>query len=83
MKRLPDTAYNYGANHASQLKNFIYEMKSLTKSKSERHFGAIEYSGGICHLNPDVTKLFSAVSPRELTSFQQGIACILSDMGAL
>lgn len=76
-------AYNFGAGNTARLKNFVYEMKRQTHSQSELCFGAIEYNGEVCHLNPDVTKLFSTIGARRLVSFQQGVACILSDMSAL
>lgn len=55
---VPEGIYNFGSGYSAPLKEFIEEMKEITKSDSELHYGVIPYpSTGIVNVNPDVRKL--------------------------
>lgn len=66
--------YNFGSGISKPLKEFILEMKTLTKSSSVLKFGAVPYPvTGIVHTNPSIEKLCSDISWKPEVSFSEGI----------
>ena len=68
--------YNFGSGYSAPLKEYIMEMKEITNSDSELHYGAIPYPAtGIVNVNPDVSKLINCGwAPK--VSFADGIKTI-------
>lgn len=74
----PDGAYNIGFGESRPLKEYILQMKYLTKSKSKLHFGAIPYRNNtVLHVQPDMSKTFSVIGKRKLITFEEGIREII------
>ena len=77
IKESDNGIYNFGSGYSAPLKDFIGEMKDITKSDSELRYGAINYpSTGIVNVNPDVRKLVG-IGWRNRTSFRLGIRKII------
>ena len=71
--------YNFASTDTRQLKRFILEMKQITKSHSELHFGAIPHNdNGSAGLQPSVSKLLITGWQTHI-SFEQGIEEIMSE----
>ena len=72
--------YNFGSGYSAPLKEFITEMKEITNSDSELHYGAIPYPAtGIVNVNPDVHKLINCGwTPK--VSFVDGIKDICDSL---
>ena len=74
---IPEGIYNFGSGYSAPLKDFISEMKDITKSDSELRYGAIHYpTTGIVNVNPDVKKLMG-IGWENRTSFRLGIMKII------
>ena len=77
----PSGAYNIGSGISYPLKRFILQMKQITDSQSELHFGEIAYPDGmVLNVQPDMTKTFSVIGERKLISFEEGILNILQEL---
>lgn len=77
---IPEGIYNFGSGYSAPLKEFISEMKDITKSDSELRYGAIPYTNtGIVNVNPDVSKLME-IGWRNRTSFKLGIMKIIYNL---
>ena len=72
--------YNFGSGYSAPLKEYIMEMKEITNSDSELHYGAIPYPAtGIVNVNPDVSKLINCGwAPK--VSFADGIKTICGSL---
>lgn len=73
--------YNLGSGISKPLKEYVEEMRTLTKTKSVINYGVIPYSrDGIINTNPDVTKLMTEFEWKPRTSFTNGISNIIEDI---
>lgn len=73
-------AYNFASNDTRELKNFLLEMKAITKSNSKLNFGAIPHNdSGKYGINPDVTKLLATGWKPEV-SFENGIKELINNI---
>ena len=73
-----DGVYNFGSGDSRPLKEFVWEMKELTGSKSQLNFGAVPYpSTGIVSLAPDISKLRQELNWAPQVSFAQGISRVI------
>lgn len=71
--------YNFGSDDTRQLKDFIKEMKDITKSQSNLLFGHIPYPPhGVVNLIPDITKLKTTLKWFPSVSFKNGITRIMN-----
>lgn len=68
--------YNIASRDTRILKEFVEEMKSLTKSNSMLNYGAIKPLN-VVSLNPDMTKTEAATGLREYTSFDKVVERII------
>lgn len=65
-------AYNFGSLDTRELKSFIEEMYYLSNSKSKMFYGSIDYTNGVLHLAPNITKLMNTGWKPEI-KFEDGI----------
>lgn len=79
-KLVKSGAYNFASNDTRELKNFLLEMKAITKSNSKLNFGAIPHNdSGKYGINPDVTKLLATGWKPEV-SFENGIKELINNI---
>lgn len=79
-KLVKSGAYNFASNDTRELKNFLLEMKAITKSNSKLNFGAIPHNdSGKYGINPDVTKLLATGWKPEV-SFENGIKKLINNI---
>jgi len=72
-------AYNFGSDDTRRLVSYIQEMKDCSNSTSKLHFGAVDYpSTGMVSINPDISKLKSAIGWEPMISFCEGITKMVS-----
>lgn len=73
--------YNVASGESRELKEFVIEMKNISKSKSELKFGAIPYNNeGIRNLEPVIDKLKQNLRYSCKVSFKEGIRKILDSI---
>lgn len=73
--------YNLGSGIAKPLKEYIYEMRELTSSRSSLNFGAIPYSkAGMVSIEPDISKIVEKTGWMPKVSFEKGIKQIIETM---
>lgn len=66
--------YNFGSGISRPLKEFVIQMKELTKSNSDILFGSVPYpSTGIVNTNPCIEKLCKTINWKPQVSFECGI----------
>ena len=76
-----DGVYNFGSGDSRPLKNYVLEMASITKTKSELLFGALPYPAtGMVSLWPDISKLQSQITWKPHVHFEEGICRILTSL---
>ena len=68
--------YNIASKDTRILKDFVEEMKELTSSTSELHFGTINPTN-IVSLNPNITKMENAIGELHFTPFQDVVNNII------
>lgn len=74
-KECEDGVYNIASGQSKMLKEFVYDMKEISNSKSELKFGAIKYgSEGVVSFEPVVDKLTKNLNWKNELSFEKGIA---------
>ena len=74
-------AYNFGNGDSKSLKEFVGEMYRLTNSKSKLNYGKVPYPNNlIINVNPDVTKLKTALNWSPKITFEEGIKEIIEDI---
>lgn len=75
---LKHEVYNIASRDTRRLKDFIIDIKRITKSKSKLIYGAIkpEY---IVSLNPDTTKTYNAIQFVSEVDFETGIKEIIQN----
>ncbi|KMO85971.1 hypothetical protein AB840_10555 [Megasphaera cerevisiae DSM 20462] len=77
----PDGIYNFGSEDTRRLREYITEMKSITKSNSELHFGALGHNdSGKTGISPDIHKIMS-IGWRPKVLFAEGIQKIIDSWG--
>ena len=70
--------YNFGYGVSKPLREYVEEMRKITKSSSIINYGAVPYPPtGIVHTNPDVGKLMHDVGWKPEISFYEGIKRII------
>ena len=63
------------------MKEYVEEMRTLTKTRSVINYGVSPYSrDGRINTNPDVTKLMTEFEWKPRTSFTNGISNIIEDI---
>ena len=73
-------AFNFGSGDCRPLKNFVLEMKNVTKSDRNLNFGAVPYpSTGPVSIFPSVSKLKQELAWEPKISFKEGITKILKE----
>lgn len=73
--------YVLGSGKARKLKDYILDMKSAAKSKSNLEFGAIPYAEKqVMHLCADVSELTKDTGWTAKTKFKDGISTILNEL---
>jgi nucleoside-diphosphate-sugar epimerase len=74
--------YNIASGDSRKLKDFIKDMKRISKSKSELKFGAISYnSEGFISFEPVVDKLKQNLGWSCEINFEEGIKMLLESIG--
>lgn len=77
-KEIHEGCYNIGNGGYRQLREFILEMKEVSKSRSKLNFGAIPYPDtGVVSICPDVSKLKISIGWRPQVNFKDGIGRVL------
>ncbi len=73
--------YNLGSGIAKPLREYIYEMRSLTSSKSDLLFGAIPYpSTGMVSIEPDISKIIKETGWYPKVTFETGIKQVIESL---
>ncbi|MEW9923889.1 NAD-dependent epimerase/dehydratase family protein [Clostridium butyricum] len=73
-----DGIYNIASGESRELKEFVIEMKKITKSNSELQFGALQYNKeGIINCEPIVEKLNKNLNYKSQVKFKDGIKKII------
>lgn len=79
-EEFPGGIYNFGSDDTRRLRDYIEEMKSITKSSSELHFGALGHNdSGTKGIAPDISKLKSMGWFPRIT-FAEGIFRIIKSL---
>lgn len=77
-KNIEGGVYNFANRDTRKLKDFIFELKKITGTKSELIFGALPHNdSGNEGINPDVSKIYST-GWRDRFDFRRGIVEILN-----
>lgn len=71
--------YNIASNDTRILKDFVFEMKDITKSQSQLQFGEIKPEH-IVSINPDISKTFNRIHFVSNYTFKVAIKKIIQDM---
>ena len=80
-RQCPDGVYNFGSGDARPLREYVEDMARLTRTQSERLYGAVPYPAtGMVSLWPDVTKLRTELLWEPKVSFEKGIEAVLKWM---
>lgn len=75
-----DGIYNIASGNARPLKEYVLDMKKISKSESNLKFGAIQYgTEGIVSFEPVIDKLKSNLNWSCKISFEDGILNLLQD----
>lgn len=73
--------YNIASGESKPLKEFVYALKNITRSKSELRFGAVPYANANCvSIEPSVDRLRNELDWKCGISFEQGIKKITEQM---
>ncbi len=73
--------YNVASKDTRELRAFIEEIKTFTRSSSELLYGKVEYGEeGKTNLVPSIEKLLSHTNWKERISFSQGISDIVESL---
>jgi UDP-glucose 4-epimerase len=73
-------AYNIASGASKPLKEFIFEMKRISSSKSKLYFGSISEASNQVNLRPNIDKLYKALNWKSQMEFEYGIRKIIDVM---
>lgn len=73
--------FNFASGDCRELKSFIEDMRSVTKSTSQLCYGTVPYPPtGMVSIEPDITKLKNTVDWRAKTTFREGIEKVVESL---
>ncbi len=77
----PGGVYNFASGDCRPLREFIEEMKFITGSSSFLNYGAVPYpKTGMVSIEPDITKLKSAIEWNNMIAFREGIIKVVESI---
>ena len=73
----PSGVYNLGSNDTRVLKDYIYEIKNITNSKSKLLFDTVGNEVKVVDVNPDISKIKNTIDWKPNYTFERGIKEII------
>lgn len=73
----PSGVYNLGSNDTRVLKDYIYEIKNITNSKSKLLFDTVGNEVKVVDVNPDISKIINTIDWEPNYTFERGIKEII------
>ena len=77
-KCIPSGIYNISSNDTRVLKDYVLEIKKLTKSNSILNFGTVQKDEKLMNLLPINNKIMRLLKNYDFISFEEGINLIIS-----